>query len=78
MAAAALTIQHFRSRAPAREPVIARLAAEALASAVAEALPALPPQSVLLLRRLELRLPGLDVNRLPDAAIAPTNGRRGA
>jgi hypothetical protein len=69
MPAAALTIQHFRSRAPAREPVIARLAAEALASAVAEALPALPPQSVLLLRRLELRLPGLDVNRLPDAAL---------
>lgn len=52
-----------------REPVIARLAGEALASAVADALPALPPQSVLLLRRLELRLPGLEVNRLPDAAL---------
>jgi hypothetical protein len=68
MAAATLTINRFRSRAPVREPVIARLTAEALASAVTDALPVLPPQSVLLLRRLELRLPGHDVNRLPDAA----------
>lgn len=61
-----LTITHLRSRAPAREPVIARLALEALAGEVAQALPALPPQSLLVMRRLALAVTGLNLAHLPD------------
>lgn len=53
----ALAIARLRGHAALREPIIARLAAEALASEVASALPALPPQSVLMVRRLALAVP---------------------
>jgi hypothetical protein len=66
-AAPTLTITRLRSHAPVREPVIARLAVEALVDEVAQALPALPPQTILLLRRLALAVPGLNLAHLPDA-----------
>ncbi|WP_028310503.1 hypothetical protein [Derxia gummosa] len=65
----ALAIGRLRARLDAREPVIARLAAETLAAEVAAALPALAPQSLLLLRRLALDLPGPALDRLPDARL---------
>ena len=67
--APALAITRLRAHAPVREPIIARLAAEALASEVATALPALPPQSVLIVRRLALTVPGLDLTRLPESRV---------
>ena len=68
-AAAHLTIERWHSGTAPRQPVVARLAAEALAAEVAESLPALPPQSLLLVRRITLALPGLDVDRIPDARL---------
>lgn len=65
----ALAIARLHARAAVREPIIARLAAEALASEVATALPALPPQSVLIVRRLALAVPGLDLTRLPESRV---------
>jgi hypothetical protein len=68
-AAAHLTIERWHSGTAPRQPLVARLAAEALAAEVAESLPALPPQSLLLVRRITLALPGLDVDRIPDARL---------
>jgi hypothetical protein len=65
----ALAIGHLRARAAMREPVVARLAAEALVAEVAAALPPLPPQAVLMLRRLALALPGYGLDRLPDVGL---------
>lgn len=67
-APASLTINRLRSRLPAREPVVARLALETLAAEVADAQPPLPPQSVLVIRQLALTVPGLSLARLPDSA----------
>lgn len=64
-----LAIGHLRARTLAREPVVARLAAEALVAEVATALPPLPPQAVLMLRWLALALPGNGLDRLPDAGL---------
>lgn len=54
---ATLRVERLHTRAPATQAVTARLAAEALVGQVDPALPGLPPQSVLLLRRLSLALP---------------------
>lgn len=54
---APLRVERLHTRAPATQAVTARLAAEALVGQVDPALPGLPPQSVLLLRRLSLALP---------------------
>ena len=71
----ALAIARLRGHAALREPIIARLAAEALASEVASALPALPPQSVLMVRRLALAVPGLDLTRLPESRVRQDTAR---
>ncbi|MFO1429860.1 MAG: hypothetical protein U1F76_06930 [Candidatus Competibacteraceae bacterium] len=64
-----LAIGRLRAHTVAPEPVVARLAAEALATEVAATLPSLPPQAVLLLRRLELAVPGYGLERLPDVHL---------
>ncbi|WP_332879747.1 hypothetical protein, partial [Massilia sp. S19_KUP03_FR1] len=69
MPAATLNIARLHAHASTHEPLIARLAAEALAAEVAAALPPLPPQSVLILRRLALALPLRALARLPDARL---------
>lgn len=69
MHAATLTIARLHAHAGTHEPLIARLAAEALATEVASALPPLPPQAVLMLRRLALALPLRALERLPDARL---------
>jgi hypothetical protein len=74
-ATANLTIERWRSGTPPRQPVVAWLAAEALAAEVAESLPALPPQALLLVRRVALALPGLDVDRIPDARLRQLTGQ---
>lgn len=74
----ALAVHRLCSRAAAREPVIARLALTALVSEVADSLaslPLLPPQSVLLLRRMSLALPGFSLERLPDSGVRAETGR---
>jgi len=65
----ALAIARLLARSGAHEPVIARLAAEMLAAEIAAALPPLPPQAVLLLRRLALDLPPSALDRLPDMRL---------
>ncbi|MCM8593864.1 hypothetical protein [Accumulibacter sp.] len=65
----ALTIGRLRARSDGAQPVIARLAAEALASEVAEALPLLPPQSLLFVRRVELLVAGDALSRIPGSAL---------
>jgi hypothetical protein len=69
MHAATLTIARLHATRGTHEPLIARLAAEALAAEVATALPPLPPQAVLMLRRLALALPLRALERLPDARL---------
>jgi hypothetical protein len=69
MDTATFAIARLHARAAAREPVIARLAAETIAAEAAAALPPLPPQAVLLLRRLALALPPRALERLPDARL---------
>lgn len=69
MNAPSLAISRLHARSAVREPVIARLAAETLAAEVAAALPPLPPQAVLMLRRLTLELPLHALDRLPDVRL---------
>jgi len=69
MNAPTLAISRLHARSAVREPVVARLAAETLAAEVAGALPPLPPQAVLMLRRLTLELPLHALDRLPDAGL---------
>ena len=70
-APADLSICRLHARGVAREPVIARLACDVLAAALTDRLPDVPlaPQSVLLLRRLTMMLPGRTLDRLPDARL---------
>ncbi|WP_085314804.1 hypothetical protein [Derxia lacustris] len=65
----ALAIARLRAPGAPRDAVLARLAAETLAAEVADALPPLPPQALLLLRRLALDLPRAALDRLPDARL---------
>lgn len=69
--AAALAIRRYHARLPAQaEPVAARLALQALAADLADAVPrGLPPQSLLWMRRLALQVPALALRR-PGAAAA--------
>lgn len=74
-APAGLTINRLRCPLPARQPVVARLALEALAAEVADAPAALPPQSLLVIRQLVLEVPGLSLARLPDSGQRHAAGR---
>ncbi|MCE4536728.1 hypothetical protein LXT12_05620 [Pelomonas sp. P7] len=67
---AGLAIRKLSARTPASaEPVAARLALQALAADLEDALPpGLPPQALLWLRRLQLQAPEAALRRLPAAA----------
>lgn len=71
---AALAIHRVNARLPAdAQPVVARLALQALGADLAEALPrGLPPQSLLWLRRLQLQVPETALRR-----VAPLGVRQG-
>lgn len=63
---AGLAIRRYRARLPVRaEPVSARLALQALAADLEDALPrSLPPQALLWLRRVSVQLPAVALRRL--------------
>lgn len=74
-APAGLTINRLRCPLPARQPVVARLALEALAAEVADVPAGQPPQSLLVVRQLALEVPGLSLARLPDSGQRLAAGR---
>lgn len=74
-APAGLTINRLRCPLPARQPVVARLALEALAAEVTDAPAGQPPQSLLVVRQLALEVPGLSLARLPDSGQRLAAGR---
>ncbi len=67
---ASLRIEHLRARVdPGAQPVAARLALQILVAELGEALPrGLPPQSVLLVRAMRLRVPAVALRQPPDGA----------
>lgn len=74
-APAGLTINRLHCPLPARQPVVARLALEALAAEVADVPAGQPPQSLLVVRQLALEVPGLSLARLPDSGQRLAAGR---